>query len=537
MSKQTVKILDCTLRDGGFINDWEFGQDTLNNIFERLVSSRVEFIEVGFLDERRKFDINRSIMPDSASVEEIFGKNNKGNAIIVAMIDYGTCSIENLQPCSESYLDGIRVIFKKHIMYEAIEFCRQVKSLGYKVFTQAVSITSYNDEELLELVSLVNDLSPYALSLVDTYGLLHQDNLNHIVDVFDEHLDPEICIGYHAHNNFQLGYSNCIEILNKSLNRTVLVDASLYGMGKSAGNAPIELVSAYMNTHHNKCYDIHQMLEAIETSIMDIYYKVPWGYNLFYYIAAVNRCHPNYVSYLMNKRTLSIKSINLVLDIIEPEKKLLYDKSYIEELYIKYQTKECDDREALRRLATELQGTDVLLIGPGKSVIQAEGKIKDYIANYRPVVIPVNFVPGGYEPSYIFITNSKRYTQMASKFNELASVKTIATSNITKTSGEFSFVLNYSALIDTETEIPDNSLVMLLKTLKTIKVSSVQLAGFDGYSLSDINYFNTNMEYSFAKEKAQYLNGYVKNFLRNYMCEMNVAFLTKSFYEDDYEKV
>ncbi|MFR1477063.1 MAG: hypothetical protein ACLSB9_15880 [Hydrogeniiclostridium mannosilyticum] len=72
--------------------------------------------------------------------------------MVVGMIDYGTCSIENLQPCEESFLDGIRVIFKQQVMHEAIQFCREVQDLGYRVFVQAVSITTYSDEDLLELV-------------------------------------------------------------------------------------------------------------------------------------------------------------------------------------------------------------------------------------------------------------------------------------------------------------------------------------------------------------------------------------------------
>ena len=137
---KNIKLLDCTLRDGGYVNDWEFGKDTITSVFERLVGTGVDIIEIGFLDERRDFDPNRTIMPNTESVEKIYGKIDKKNAMIVGMIDYGTCGIENIQPCQESYLDGIRVIFKKHLMHEALEFCRQIKELGYNVFTQAVSL-------------------------------------------------------------------------------------------------------------------------------------------------------------------------------------------------------------------------------------------------------------------------------------------------------------------------------------------------------------------------------------------------------------
>ena len=147
------------------------------------------------LDDRRTFDRNRTIMPTTQCADQIFGKLDKGNTMIVAMIDYGTCDISNLSLCSESYIDGIRVIFKKHVMHEAIQFCHEVKKLGYKVFAQAVSITSYSDRELLDLVDLVNDLEPYAMSLVDTYGLLHQDNLLHYFQLLNYNLKPSIAIG------------------------------------------------------------------------------------------------------------------------------------------------------------------------------------------------------------------------------------------------------------------------------------------------------------------------------------------------------
>ena len=174
-----IRLLDCTLRDGGYVNDWEFGHSTITSIFERVVDSGAEIIEIGFLDDRRPFDINRTIMPDTKSVQDIFGHCVKRPPMVVGMIDYGTCKLENIQPCEESYLDGIRVIFKKHIMHEAMEYCAQLKKLGYKVFSQLVSITSYSDEEMMELIGLVNEIEPFAVSMVDTYGLLDPNYMLH----------------------------------------------------------------------------------------------------------------------------------------------------------------------------------------------------------------------------------------------------------------------------------------------------------------------------------------------------------------------
>ena len=302
-----VKLLDCTLRDGGYVNDWNFGHNNLVSIFERLVDAGIDIIEIGFLDERRPFDINRSIMPDTDSVFNIYGDLDKKNSIIVGMIDYGTCSLANIRPCNESYLDGIRVIFKKHLMIPAMEFCNELKKKGYLVFAQLVSVTSYSDQEMLKLIDLANEIEPYAVSMVDTYGLMHQDNLLHYFELLNHNLKPSIGIGYHAHNNFQMGYANCIALLSQKFDRTVVVDGTIYGMGKSAGNAPIELIAMHMNHALNKKYHISQILEAIDSNITQFYQAATWGYNMFYYLAASNDCHPNYVTYYMNKRKISLK--------------------------------------------------------------------------------------------------------------------------------------------------------------------------------------------------------------------------------------
>ena len=96
-----IKLLDCTLRDGGYINDWNFGHDTIVSVFERLVDAGVDIVEVGFIDERRTFDIDRRSMPDTASVDKVFADLDKKETMVVGMIDYGTCSIDRIGPCSD----------------------------------------------------------------------------------------------------------------------------------------------------------------------------------------------------------------------------------------------------------------------------------------------------------------------------------------------------------------------------------------------------------------------------------------------------
>lgn len=527
-----IKLLDCTLRDGGYVNDWEFGHNNLVNIFERLVDANVDIIEIGFLDERRPFDINRSIMPDTDCVERIYGGLNRKQAMVVGMIDYGTCDLKNIKPCSESFLDGIRVIFKKHLRKPAMEYCAELKKLGYKVFAQLVSVTSYEDDEMMDLIHIANEVKPYAVSMVDTYGLMHQDNLIHYFEMLNENLDSEIGIGYHAHNNFQMGYANCIEMLSHKVDRMMLVDGSIYGMGKSAGNAPIELIAMHLNSVYNKNYHISQILEAIDVNIMDFYKPATWGYNMFYYLAASNDCHPTYVSDLMNKRTLSVKSINEILSKLQGEKKLLYDKEYIEQLYKQYQDIDVDDTEDLAILEKEFACREVLIVGPGNNVKKQKDKIEAFIKEKKPIVVFINFIEEELHTDYLFLSNSKRYVQLATKLSQqFNDFKVIATSNVTKTSGRFDFTLKYSSLLDEKAEIIDNSFIMLLKVMEKIKVSDVSLAGFDGYiGGRKQNYINPNMEYSFSVKQAADLNQYVSDTLKQIKKRMNISFITDSLY-------
>ena len=405
--------------------------------------------------------------------------------------------------------------------------------MGYKVFSQLVSVTSYSDEELREVVALVNECHPYGMSMVDTYGLCDAPTLAHIVGVIDSCLDEDIVLGYHAHNNFQLGYANAVSVLNSGLKRDVLVDGTLYGMGKSAGNAPLELLAMYMNTNFGKEYNLGQIQEAISTCILDMYHKKPWGYTLFYYIAASNRCHPDYVSYLMNKRTLSVTSVNEILQRIPDEDKLGKNMKMIESLYLEYQKRECDDTQALADLKVELAGKKVLMIGPGRNTKLEQDKIHKEISDNNPVVIAINYIPQNIPTEYLFMTNSRRFLQISSKLvkPESQKLKIIATSNITGAERPLDYVVNYSNLIDEQAEFQDNSMMMLIRLLEKVGVTNVSLAGFDGYTPDDVNYFDENMEYSFIKEKANSLNESGRKFFREMADRMKIEFVTESYYQ------
>lgn len=532
-----LRLLDCTLRDGGFINDWNFGHETIVNIYERAVSAGIDIVEVGFIDERREFDFNRSIMPSFEAVNTIFEGLEPRGSMIVGMIDYGTFSQDKVPPRSETILDGIRVIFKKKNMNEAVEYCSGLVKKGYKVFVQPVSITGYSDEDMLSLVKMVNGIKPYAMSMVDTYGLLHEGGLLHYFELMDDNLSKDISMGYHAHNNFQLGYSNSIalmeRVMEKNTGRQLVIDGSVYGMGKGAGNSPLELLAMYMNSHYGKNYDLSQILEAIDVSVMKIFLEKPWGYSMQYFLAASNDCHPKYVQQLIDKRTLSVKAVNDILSKIDCKEKLTYNEAHIEALYKEYQENGISDKKDRGRLRDELLGRELLIVGPGSTISTHSLEIKAYIDKYNPLIITINYLPTLYETDFIFVTNAKRYVSLEGKLLRFTGKKPllIATSNVTRAKGDFDYCLDYASLIDKEGKFPDSSLIMLLKLVCELGIHRVSLAGFDGYEANPkANYFDLQMEYTFVKKRPDDLNEYMSARLRELSENMELDFITPSRY-------
>ena len=530
---KSLRLLDCTLRDGGYVNDWHFGHSVIIGTYKRLDSSGADFIEVGFLDDRRPFDINRTIQPNTECYDEIFKGVEKKHAIPVAMIDFGTCSIDNIADCADTFIDGIRVIFKKEKIEQALPFCKAIKDKGYKLFIQAISITAYSDIEMLQYVEKINEIHPFAFSIVDTYGFLDQRKLDKYFSLIDNNLDTDIALGYHGHNNFQLAFSNTLHFIQLYTNRMLIADATIYGMGKSAGNCPIETIALYMNQLYGKNYDVCQYLEILDTDLMSVYQNHYWGYKYNFYISAMQNCHPNYVQYLLNKKTLSISSVNTILSEIPEEIKLHYNADYIEKAYLEYQSRNIDDTEAINSLSMAMSSKNVLVIAPGRSLQTESTSINNYINEKRPVVVSVNFDPDTYEVDYVFVSNAKRYSKL-SDISDSSMIKhnLIVTSNIVPYDRPADYILNYSSLQSANKQNSDNALLLLLAALAKMTVKEVALAGFDGYSASGVNYFDAKYEFGGNDEYYVQSNEVTINGLRELVKLIKLTFVTKSLYSE-----
>lgn len=533
----SFKLLDCTVRDGGYLNDWKFGAESLTEIVQRLINANVDYVELGFIDDRRPFDKDRSIFPNTEAINEVYKHIKRNNHTkFIAMIDFGTCDIRNISKKEDSILDGIRVIFKKEKMEKALQYCAKIKALGYELFTQLVSATVYEDEDFDRLSKIENELKPTAVGIVDTYGLMDFKRLEHIFHSLDIRLDKSIKIGYHAHNNLQLAFSNAMQYLAINANRDVIVDGTLMGMGKSAGNAPIELLAVHCNRYYKTQYNVDALLEAIDSNIIKLYGKNHWGYSMKFLLSSINEVHPNYVNDYISKNLLSISSINSLLATLEGDVKLLYNKSESENKYLEYCQKYFNDTMSIDVLKKELSSKPVLLIGPGKSIDAAKTKIKKLIKEINPIIISVNVNKKGIIPNYLFLSNSRRLDLLANEFDELYSnnVKIIGTTNLSPYFKPFYLSFNYESLLDQESFAKDSAIVMILKLLTKCECKRVYLAGFDGYaSFFEDDFVNLSNSYGWQEPYPGFLNSYIRNKIKEMRTKTEVKFVTASLFEEE----
>lgn len=525
-----IKLLDCTLRDGGYVNDWNFGRDNLVWMFQKLQKSNIDVIELGYMRDYDVYNPDRAVFPDTKSFNVLFS-NKKPDSIISAMIDYGDCKIENISDKKDSIIDILRITFRKKNIDDALAYCKQVKEKGYKIFLQPVSITSYSDKEMLDLIEKINDLKPVALSIVDSYGLMHEEKVMRYFYLMDNNLDKEIAIAYHSHNNFQLAYSNSIKLLNSTRNRDLYFDASLYGMGKSAGNCNTELLAMYLNKNFDKKYDIDEILDIIDIQILNLFKQYMWGYKLPFYVSALNDCHPNYVNYLLEKNMITVKEINKIVSKINAEKRLVFDKEYIEELYLNYQRKKVDDAEILKLLKNKISNTTILLLGSGSSISKEYEKIKSFIINEKPLVFSVNHINNFFNSDYIFLSNAKRFKQFETKLQDVRkNNEIIITSNIEDKDNIANYKLNWEYLASTDTIVGASSLYLLINLLIKLNINKVVLAGFDGFSKYTSNYYDKSFEFYNQSTNVSEIQKEIDAQLHNFQKYIYIEFLTKSKY-------
>lgn len=522
---KNISLLDCTLRDGGYVNDWHFGSKAIYHIVKKMVLSGVEYLELGFVRDC-EYNPDYSLFNGNTSVSGMITPKNPG-VKYVGMIDMGRpIPLKKLGERTKEGFDLFRVIFKKDKIEEACGYIGRLRGLGYEVFAQAVGTNGYSDGEWIDLICRFNALPIQAFYIVDSFGLMKKRDFLRYAEIADHNLRKDVILGYHSHNNMQQAMENASSMTEMNLKRDIVIDASVYGMGRGAGNLNMELFAAYMNENFGRSYRIEPMLEIIDEYLDAIHKEKFWGYSLPFYLSAQNGCHPNYAVYFAAKGTLTAKSYDEILKSIPPEDKASYSKEKAENFYKAYQEQFIDDRETVRALEREFAGRDILLLGPGASLTTQKDKIKSYMDEEDPLVIALNFIPEDFRCDYVFSCHMRRYKDI----QDAEGVRKIVTSNL-REAVNYQYMINFSSYMAHAPEVMENSGIMCVNFLRHLGIKRVHLAGLDGYDTSsDRNYVSSGLEYGFPAQEARLRNQLIRKEFQEMSGEIELDFLTKSVY-------
>ncbi|MDD6056222.1 MAG: aldolase catalytic domain-containing protein [Helicobacter sp.] len=527
-----MKLLDCTLRDGAYLVEKTFGDSTIKGIIGHLVEAGIDIIEIGFLENSKHLS-GKSVFLNPSEAESYLPSDTKG-AEFALMADFSRYDFKNLTKCSGK-IKNIRLCFFKHERFDALELADRIHALGYKLFIQPVDILGYSDKEILELLEIVNKSGVFAFSIVDTFGSMYLDDLRRIFSLINHNLDSKVALGFHSHNNLQLSSALSQEFLHLCVEREGIVDATINGLGRGAGNTATELIALYANTHLRGSYKIEEILDSIDIYLSPIKARVKWGYSIPYYIAGMHSAHTNNIIYLLEKNAISSKDLMHILGKLDSAKKKRYDYENLEALYLEHLGRRVDDESDFRALGEKLNGREILILAPGGSIFKEKDKILDVIKSRRNlVVINVNFLDSVFKRDFIFISNVKRFDYL-NNTREFRECPKILLSSI-KQGGENTLLIDINRVLKGGWENLDNSTILLLRLLDNFSVDSINLAGFDGFSELN-NYFSDELVRSVEKGKLEALNNEILEMFLDYKktrkSRAEIRFITESRFDKE----
>lgn len=529
-----IKILDCTLREAP-LEKLMWGASSIRKILDGLQNAGIDIIEVGFLK-------NEAYQMGSTSfqtVEEIkpYLLNKEKNIKYVALVDYGRYDINNLSDYDGESIDAIRVCFKHAEIGNVLTYAQKIRDKGYDVCIQHVDTMGYTDEEITSFIDEVNKFKPLAYSIVDTFGAMYSDELLHYITLVSEKLDKNIVLGLHAHNNLLLADSNAqtfVQVLGKE--RRIIVDASLYGCGRGAGNAHTELIAQYLNKKQMGQYDVDEILDLIDTVINATQEKTNWGYTIPYFISGMYNAHTFNVKHLLKRHNIKSRDLRAIIEKLDEKKKKEYDYQLLDKLYIEYFDRYVDDKETIDKLRHILGGKKILFLGPGETVRTKKKDIVSFILQNKPVVIGINNIIDGYRLDYLFYSSSIRYQNLKYQDIEMCGKpKIILTSNIANENKKSEIIVNYSSLVQAGWVNIDSSFILAIRLLIRCGIFEVYVAGMDGYRDFGSSFYKNELDTNLDKESRNLSTedniSMLKNIISNYP-QFRMHFLTETVYSE-----
>jgi len=288
--RSELKVLDCTLRDGGLMNDHTFDDEIVKAIYQANAAAGVDYMEMGYKADKKIFapaDYGPWKYCDEEDVRRIVGDNDTGLKLSV-MADAGRTDYHNdVLPADQSVFDMVRVATYIHQVPAAMDMAQDALDKGYEVTLNLMAVSTIQEWELDEALDIFADSGVHAIYLSDSFGTFYAEQVEYLMRKYLRLAVPRgKVVGMHAHNNQQLAFANTIEAIIQGAN---MLDGSMAGLGRGAGNCPLELLLGFL---HNPKYRLRPVLQCIQEHIEPLRQQLRWGFDIPYMITAVLNQHP-----------------------------------------------------------------------------------------------------------------------------------------------------------------------------------------------------------------------------------------------------
>jgi 4-hydroxy 2-oxovalerate aldolase len=288
MFREKIKILDCTIRDGGLINNHQFDDSLVRAVYQALSLAGVDYMEIGYKNSRKLFsssEFGKWKFCDDEDIKRIID-GIESQVKIATMVDVGRVDIADVKPRSESPVAMMRVATYVKDIDKAIFLINHFAEKGYETTVNIMAISKALDNELTEaLHQLEEESHAQVIYIVDSYGALYQESIDFLINKSRSIIKKKE-IGIHAHNNQQLAFGNTIEAIIHNAN---FVDGTVYGIGRAAGNCPLELLLGFLK---NPKYNIRPIFDLIAKEFIPLRQKIEWGYIIPHAIVGMLNLHP-----------------------------------------------------------------------------------------------------------------------------------------------------------------------------------------------------------------------------------------------------
>ena len=418
MRPQTRKyeILDCTIRDGGYLHNWSFSEKLVRDVYHNLSRAGVDVIEIGFRNIRTEGQGIWCSTPEEL-LNRMFGETS--GAPIALLVDLGNADLDSIPDGGASLVKIYRVACHKHRVPDAIRLCEEIRSRGYKVSLQLMGIASYSTAELIDIIEPIAASTIDYVYFADSYGSLFPSEIKKYIDA----LKPTgKKIGFHAHNNLQLAFANSLEAIRNDID---IVDATIYGMGRGAGNLPTEVLIHYLEKHggHDR-YNSVPILDLINRYFRSLRNDLGWGYTLPYMLSGTLGVHPNYATHLLKTGQFTIDEMSRVLELVKELDPVGFDAQLLEKVvrngHLVPRQQQKDERHDEGEVQAVLdrhpltyrdrhRGRDFIVLANGKTLRTRCEAIQRFIKDFAPIVMGANFLGGLFKPDYHAFSNQQRF--------------------------------------------------------------------------------------------------------------------------------